>query len=504
MDSYESLLKKYEEMLILSSIQGVLYWDQNTYMPSAGLNTRTRQFGYLSRKLHAMWTSNELGTLVNQCLKDESLDDLQRRNVELLDRAYRLRTQLSEELVGKLALQSNKTLEVWKKAKSRKDFSIVQPDMELLFELYVERGECIGNLLGISDPYDALLAERDPGVTRQNITGLFGEFREFLVPFVARCLETDIEFNTDVLRRRVPRAQQVQLVNEVADFLEYDTHGESFRGRIDEVEHPLTIGCGEGDTRITVKYHEEDVLRAVLAGAHECGHALDSLQRNPEWVGQPMKYVGFPGFGESQSRIVENHVGRSREFWSYFYPIFQRTATDVFDDVPLDTFYAAMNCVKPGPSRLGADELTYALHIIIRFELEQDMFSRRISIKDLPFAWNEKYENYLGIEVENDTVGVMQDLHWYSQYWGYFHGYAMGDLIASQISEKITDAMPDWRAQIAQGSFSNMRQWLADNVHSLGARYDPLDTVKHITGKPLSVKPHVGYLEKKYSEIYGL
>ena len=502
--SYDTLLDNYGEIQLLSSISGVLYWDMNTHMPPAAVEQRAKQFQYISQKIHSLIINPEMGTLLEKCEKDSSLDELQKRNIELLRRTYDERTILPPELVGKLAAQSNKTLEIWKKAKAKSDFQIVLPDLEKLFDLNVESTNLLAKSKNNNDPFDALIDSRDKGFGVKNLTNLFDEVKSFLVPFIRKCNEAEVKPNRTFLSRLVPRANQVKMVENLARFLEYDFYSENAVGNIAEVEHPLTIGGGFKDVRVTVKYHEKNVLSAFLAGAHECGHAIHSLQGKPEWYTQPIYRMASPSFGESQSRFLENIIASSKEFWSYYYPQFQKDTNGAFNDISIEDFLYALNAVTPGFIRIQADEVTYILHIIIRFEIERDWFAGKIETKDLPQIWNEKYSEYLGVDVPNDTLGIMQDLHWYSQYYGYFFGYGIGDLISSQITAKINKELPDWKTSLANGKFTPIRQWLETNIHQKGGTLDCLDMVKEITGEELSPKYHIKYLDEKFSSLYLL
>jgi len=502
--AYDSLLERYQEIQLLGSISGVLYWDQNTYMPPAAVEQRAKQFQYLSQKIHELITSSNTGTLLEDCEKDTALNELQRRNVELLRRTYDERTILPPELVGKLAAQSNKTLEIWKKAKEKSDFQMVLPDLEKLFELNVESTALLADSKNMNDSFDALIDSRDKGFGVKNLSNIFDEMKSFLVPFIQKYIESEVKPDRSFLKRIVPRSNQIQMVENLSRFLEYDFYSENAVGNIAEVEHPLTIGGGFKDVRVTVKYHENNVLAAFLAGAHECGHAIHSLQGKEEWFEQPIYRMSSPSFGESQSRFFENIIASSMEFWLHYYPLFQKDTNGIFNDISTQDFVSALNTVSPGFIRIQADEVTYILHIIIRFEIERDWFTGKIETKDLPQIWNEKYKEYLGIDVPNDTLGVMQDLHWYSQYYGYFFGYAIGDLISSQLTTRLSKDLPDWKTSLQNGKFTPIRQWLETNIHQKGGTLDCLEMVKAITGEKLTPKYHIKYLEDKFSSLYGL
>lgn len=503
-NEYDTLLENYQEMQLLNSISGVLYWDMNTHMPPAAVGHRAKQFQYISQKIHGLTTKPEVGTLLETCEKDNSLDDFQRRNIGLIRRAYDDRTILPSELVGKLAAQSNKTLEVWKKAKAKSDFQMVLPDLEDLFALNVESTTLLAKSKNMDDPFNALIDSRDKGFSVKILSNLFDEVKAFLLPFIKKCSESEVKPDRSFLSRNVSRSAQVKMVENLARFLEYDFYSDNAVGNIAEVEHPLTIGGGFKDVRITVKYHEDHVLSAFLAGAHECGHAIHGLQGKDEWFNQPIYRMSSPSFGESQSRFLENIIASSKEFWNYYYPQFQKDTADVFKNISLEDFYFALNAVNPGFVRIQADEVTYILHIIIRFEIERDWFAGKIDTKELPQVWNEKYKHYLGVDVPNDTLGLMQDLHWYSQYYGYFFGYGIGDLISSQITAKMSHDLPDWKTSLQNGKFKPIRQWLELNIHQRGGTLDCLDMVNSITGEDLTPRYHIEYLKEKFSPLYQI
>lgn len=496
---YEELLEFYKEHLLLRSLESVLYWDVNTYMPKAGLEYRAQQFAYLGRKRHELWSQPRLKELLEKLEKNESLNEVQQRNVELVKRQYLRITGLPRDFVSKLSAQSNKTLEIWKKAKQKNDYSLVLPELEKLFELNQEKATYYMELFGINDPYAALVHVNEANVPLDFITQLFNEAKTFLIPLVKKLSANEVD--ASFLHREVPRETQVKLAHELARFYKYDVFSENNHGRIDEVEHPLTIGCGPQDVRVTVKYHEKKVMNAIGSTCHEIGHALHGLQRNPEFEGQPINYAMSPSFGESQSRFSENIIGMSKEFWTYFYPKFQAITGNTFKDIDLNKFYRAIHQVKPGPIRIESDEVTYGLHIIIRYELEQDLFSGKLTLAEAPQAWNQKYQEYLGVNVKSDREGIMQDLHWYSQYWAYFHGYAIGDYIAAQIAQHMTASIPEWKKQVNNGDYSQIKYWLALNVHYKTGRYDLLELIEQITGAPLTIQPYKQYLEEKYNEF---
>ncbi|MHA1686046.1 MAG: carboxypeptidase M32 [Candidatus Heimdallarchaeaceae archaeon] len=498
--SYKELLELYNELELINSIRSVLYWDMNTSIPAKGVSFRAEQFGYLSRKHHELLTSQRFGSLLECCLKIQELNAEQHRNVQLLKRQYDAATALPVDLVKNLSKQSNKTLEIWKVAKKRGEFTIVVPEMEKLFTLNLEQAQLLAKKKEMNDPFSALIEQRDEGFSAKLIEKLFSEVKAYLIPLVKKLSMAYQEIDKSFLQQTIPRNKLEIVVKSLLNFFEYSMSGENAVGRVDEVEHPLTIGCGPDDVRVTVKYHLSRPMSTFFAASHECGHALHSLQGNKNWLHQPIYHYRSPSLGESQSRFLENIITKSLSFWQYYFPHLKEQA-NVFNDISLEEFYMAINAVEPGMIRIEADEVTYTLHIIIRFEIEHELFNDKISIKELPEVWNQRYEDYLGVNVPNNTVGVMQDLHWYSQYYGYFFGYGVGDLIAAQIKDKMSKELINWEDKLTQGIFTPIRLWLQKNVHNWGSYYPTLDLVEKITGAPLSSNYHKNYLKAKYSAI---
>lgn len=497
---YDRAIKIHEEIQLISSISSVLYWDTNTTLPRMGIHYRSKQAGFLSQQIHKLQTSSQLKQAVEEA-KQTPLDEEQRRDIEILDRSIRIGSALPEEFVKEQSAQSNTTLEIWKKAKAKKDFSIVLPELKKNFELTFKRGELIGKALGIDNPFEALIFVREPGFTSAKISDLFTEALQFLKPMTQKYAEKSEEIDTTFLNFRVPKSIQHEVVKAISRFYQYPFEGENSKGAIGEVEHPLTIGCGPMDVRITVKYDETRFTRSIFAACHELGHALDRLGRKPEWEGRPINSYRNPSIGECYSRFTENKIGKLPEFWQYLFPEIQSIIGGPLSEIDWKSFYLATNVINPNPSRLRADELTYLTHIIIRFEIEQMLFKGELSIEELPNIWNQKYHEYLGVDVPDDTEGVMQDLHWYSVYWAYFQGYALGDLMGSQIFAAMEKDL-NWRESLITGDMAPANNWLQKNAYSLGGKYDPPDLIRAITGKELSTKHHKTYLESKYSKIF--
>jgi len=502
---YKKLMEKAKNLLVLQSAEYIIHWDMETMMPPKAIKLRSQQLSLLSRIEHRMSTDPEIGTLLQEITRRpqyDKLDEIEKRNVYLIKKNYDEQTRLPEDLVAEIAKQRAITVDVWKKAKAAKDFSMFRPELEKLVELEKKAAEILMEVKETATPYDALIDIYEPKMTAKTITKVFDELREGLVSIIKKCETAPKKPDTSILKHKIPIDIQRQIAKALAEAVEYDVTSKEAGGRIDETEHPFTNGYYD-DVRITTHYHEDNFTSSIFSVLHEAGHAIYEQNLSPEWMYQPIGTGCSSGFHESQSRFVENIIGRSREFWVYFIPKLKKIAGNVLADVELDPFVHAINQVKPSKIRVEADEVTYGLHIIIRFNIERDLFADKIIVKELPEVWNQKYKEYLGIKIENDSEGVMQDTHWASCLYGYFPSYALGNIYSGQILAAMEKDLPGWRKQLAKGNFKNIKKWLVKNVHTHGNLYDPADLIKKITGKELNVKPYLNYLNDKYSKLYG-
>ena len=502
---YKKLMDKAKDFLVFQSVEYIINWDMETVMPPKAIGLRSQQLALLSRLEHKMSTDPEIGTLLNSILHHPSYDDLdevQKRNVHLIKKQYDEQTKLPEDLVAEIAKQRTITVDVWKKAKAAKNFSMFRPELEKLVDLEKKAAEILMEVKETATPYDALIDIYEPKMTAETIAKIFNELQKGLILILKKCKATSKQPGTHFLKRNVPIEVQRRIAKALAETVEYDVTSKEAGGRIDETEHPFTTGYYH-DVRITTHYHEDNFVSAIFSVLHEAGHALYEQNLKQEWMYQPVGTACSSGFHESQSRFIENMIGRSREFWVYFLPKMKEIAGKVLSDIELDKFVHAINCVKPSKIRVEADEVTYGLHIIIRFNIERDLFADRIAVKELPEIWNQMYEEYLGVKVENDSEGVMQDTHWASGMYGYFPSYALGNIYSGQILAAMEKDLPDWKQQLSKGNFKNIKQWLVKNVHTYGNLYDPADLIKKITGAVLDVKPYLNYLNDKYSKLYG-
>jgi carboxypeptidase Taq len=503
--SYKKLLEKIKGISTLYSAAAILQWDMETMMPPKGITLRSLQLAMLDRIGHKMSTDPQIGYLLEETKKHPEysrLDPVQKRNVYLITRHYNEQTNLPEELVAETSKQKALTIDKWKKAKAAKDFTVFKPDLEKLFNLRRNAAEILMKVKETATPYGALIDIFEPKMTSETICKVFNELKQGLVSILQKCEASNKQPDGTILKRRVPIEIQKQISAALADFICYDTTSKESGGRIDETEHPFTTGYYD-DVRITTHYYENRFTSAIFSTLHEGGHALYEQNLKQLWIFQPIGGACSMGFHESQSRFVENIVGRSREFWTYFLPKLKKLSGKTLSDVNLEGFVHAVNQVSPSKIRVEADEVTYGLHIIIRFNLERELFAGRITIDELPQVWNESYRKYLGLTVKDDSEGVMQDTHWASGLYGYFPSYSLGNIYSGQLLATMERHLQDWRSAVSKGNFKNVKKWLVKNVHSYGNLYDPPQLLKIITGKELSIDPYLNYLNDKYSKLYG-
>jgi len=503
--AYKRLMEKARDLAILQSAESIINWDMETMMPPKGIKLRSQQLAMLSVIEHKMSTSPEIGNLLELITKhseNDKLNAVQKRNVYLTKKHYNEQTKLPEELVAAIAKQEALTNDIWKKAKAAKKYSMFKPELEKLVELEKKAAEILMEVKETETPYDALIDIYEPKMTADELTKIFNELKDGLVSTLKKCENAPKQPDMGILKRKIPIDTQRKIAKTLAEFVGYDVSSKEAGGRIDETEHPFTTGYYD-DVRITTHYYEDTFASSMFSVLHEAGHAMYEQNLKQEWMYQPVGSGVSMGIHESQSRMVENIIGRSHEFWICFLPKLKEITGSLLADLELEKFVHAINQVKPSKIRVEADEVTYGLHIIVRFNLERDLFADKITVKELPEMWNQSYKEYLGIKIENDSEGVMQDTHWGSGMFGYFPSYALGNIYSGQILEAMNKNLPNWRKQLAKGNFKEVKHWLVQNVHSHGNLYDPATLIQKITGKELNVKPYLNYLNEKYSKLYG-
>ena len=502
---YKKLLTRTKDLIVLSSAQSIIQWDMETMMPPKAVEQRSQQLALLSRISHKMSTAPEIGKLLNALLAGsqyDALSEVEKRNVYLIKKNYDEQTQLPEKLVEETARQQAITVNTWKKAKAQKNYALLKPELQKLVNLNRKTAEILMKVKATATPYDALIDIFEPKMTATTITQVFNALQKGLTALLKKIQNAPNQPNTAILRHKIPIETQRRIAKALTETVGYDTTSPNAAGRIDETEHPFTSGYYD-DVRITTHYYPENFASSIFSVLHEAGHALYEQGLPQEWKYQPIGASCSYGIHESQSRFIENIIGRSREFWTSFLPKLKKITGQSLARLELDPFVHAINQVKPSKIRVEADEVTYCLHITIRFQIERDLFENKIEVNQLPEIWNQKYKENLGLRIENDSEGVMQDTHWASGLYGYFPSYALGNIYSGQILAALAKDMQDWRSQLAQGNLKNIKGWLVKSVHSHGDLYDPPDLIRRITGKKLDAEPYLQYLQEKYSKLYG-
>ena len=498
--AFERLRAHARETALLDSINGLLGWDERTKMPPAAGPYRAEQMTYLAGRIHARRTQPQLGELLGELAQSPLAGDPhsdEGATIRVMLRDYEKQRKIPQSLVEEITRQSVLGQQQWVESRKQNDFAGFAPILSKLIDLKRQQAEAVGYDVS---PYDPLLDDFEPQETTANVARVLEGLRAELVPLVAAVVDSGRQSQLELLQRRYPVAAQEQFGSAAARAIGFDFA----RGRLDETAHPFCGGAGPDDVRITTRYDERFFSTAFFGILHEAGHGLYELGLRPDWFGLPPGSYLSLGFHESQSRLWENLVGRSRSFWTHFYPQAQAAFPDCLGETPIDDFYFAVNDVRPSLIRVEADEATYNLHIIIRFELEQALIAGDLQVADLSGAWNEKYQHYLGVTPPSDADGVLQDVHWSAALFGYFATYSLGNLYASQFFEQAQVELGDLDEQFARGEFTPLREWLIEKIHRRGACVPAADLVQQLTGKPLSHEPLIRHLRAKLTPLYGL
>lgn len=496
----DGLYKLTREISVLSSCTAVLDWDERTYMPSKGSENRSNQVALLAGMAHEKLTAPRIGELINELLNnglkpgDDSIDAANLREIKrAYDRAVKVPRSLVEELSKTITLAQR----AWQEAREKSDFAAFKPWFEKIVKLKRQEAEAIGYQ---GAPYNAMLDDFEPGANMEKIAAVFAGLRDELVDLIDRIKSSGKGPDTGIITRDYPVDRQEQFGLEAARIIGFDFDS----GRLDKTVHPFCSGFGPGDVRITTRYDKNFFPMAFFGILHEAGHGIYEQ-------GLPDKHYGTPcgesvslGIHESQSRMWENMVGRSKSFWQHFFPKAQKVFPEALKKVTLEKFHFAVNDVRPSFIRVEADEATYNLHILLRFELESAFFNDDLKVDDVPEAWTEKIDKYLGIKPPDDARGCLQDVHWSAGLIGYFPTYTLGNLYSAQFFAQARDDIGDLDSQFAKGDYSHLLGWLRKNIHSHGQRYRAEDLVKMVTGQPLSHKPLMDYLNAKFGELYGI
>jgi carboxypeptidase Taq len=496
----QELKKHLTEISDLNAAAALLFWDQSTYMPPGGAPARARQVAMLRRMAHEKGIDPVLGRLLDdlqpyaESLPEES-DDA--RLIHVARRDYERVTKVPAEFMAKYSQHQAEIYSVWAQARPANDFAAVQPYLEKTLGMSRQYADFFP---GYDHIADSLIDRADYGMTVATIRPLFAALRNELVPIVDAIGAQELADNS-CLRQYFPEKAQWDFGLQVIERLGYDFE----RGRQDKTHHPYTTKFSIGDVRITTRVNENDFDEMFFGTVHEAGHAMYEQGIDMGYEGTSLARGTSSGVHESQSRLWENVVGRSQRFWRFFYPRLQQVFPDQLGATSLDTFYPAINRVEPGLIRVSADEVTYNLHVIIRFDLELAMLEGRLAVKDLPEAWAERYRSDLGITPPDVRDGAMQDVHWFAgAIGGQFQGYTLGNILSIQFFDAAVAAHPEIPAQIEAGEFGTLLSWLQENIYRHGRKFTPAELVKRVTGGPLTIEPYIRYLRVKFGALYGL
>ena len=497
MSTLAQLKSRLAEIADLNAAANVLSWDQETFMPDGAARNRAHQMATLRRLSHELFANDATAALLADCEAelDGASESVEAALVRVTRRDLDREMKLPAKLVSDLAESGALAQQAWKKARADDDFPAFAPHLERLVDLSRQKAEAIGYREHV---YDALLDEYEPGMSTADVRRVFTDLRSELVPIVHAIAEQP-QIDSSCLHRHFDRQKQWDFGMRVLRDVGYDFE----RGRQDVSAHPFTTSFSLNDVRITTRVQENFFPSAFFATLHEAGHALYEQGIDPSLDRTPLADGTSLGIHESQSRLWENMVGRSRPFWQHYFPALQATFPDALGDVERESFYRALNRVEPSLIRVEADEVTYNLHIMLRFEIELALFEERVRVADVPDFWNTRMEEYLGIRPETDANGVLQDVHWSLGAFGYFPTYALGNLMSAQLFAQAIQELPSLEEDFAAGRFLDLLGWLREKVHRHGRAHSATRILEDTTGSGLTAAPWLAYVRRKWSDLYG-
>lgn len=503
----EPLTTRLLEIQRINSAASVLSWDQETYMPAGGGAARAEQIAVLQGIAHEKLVAQDVESLLSQWVDPatghaadtagEAWDEPSRSLLREVWRDFSRAQKLPSDFVVKLSRECSLAQQVWVEAKEKNKFSKFLPNLRTVLRLKREEAQYLGYQ---ASPYNALLDVYEPGATIAGLQPVFAALKTRLVPLLQRITQSRVQLDDGILHHSYDQARQLEFGRLVLTAMGYDFE----RGRLDLSAHPFTTSFHPTDVRVTTRVHERELQSCLFSCIHEGGHGLYDQGLDQQYFGTPLGESVSLGIHESQSRLWENCVGRSRPFWRFFYPILQQTFHNQLHEVTMEQFYAAINRVQPSLIRVEADELTYNLHIMLRFEIEQDLIEGKTQPEDLPAIWNQKMKEYLGIVPPTDAEGVLQDVHWSFGAFGYFPTYTLGNLYSVQFFEQAMRELPNLENEIDAGQLMGLRRWLEQKIHRWGRMFTPAHLAERVTGSPINPEPFLNYAEKKYGELYQL
>jgi len=495
-----ALKQKLNDIAQLKSALAVLNWDKDVFMPPKGSGPRAAMLGYLAGELHEKLLSPEFRDALREAKVSADRNELAAGDRAIVREVWRdvsREEKLPVEFVKELTQVTSEAYHVWMDARKEKDFKLFAPHLTKIVEL--KRREA--NLVGFTQsPYDALLDTFEPYATTDEIATALGDLKNFLAPFLVKIKNSKAKVSPEAIAGDFDVEKQKLFCELAARQIGYDFAA----GRLDVSAHPFSTSFHPLDSRITTRYNRSEFMQAFGGVIHETGHALYEQGLPAAYFGTPLAEAVSLGIHESQSRLWENLVGKSRSFWTYFYPRLQHECPTPLRNVSLDSFYRAINTVRPSFIRVEADEVTYNLHIILRFEIETGLIDGNIAVEELPRVWNSKMKELLGLDVPDDSLGVLQDVHWSGGMIGYFPTYSLGNLYSAQFFAAAKRAIPSLDDEMARGEFGQLLKWLRENIHAHGKFYSAQELAKNATGEKLNSRYFVDYISKKYGEIYEL
>ena len=498
MDAYEELLERLKDIDLVNQIGGLLGWDQEVLMPPKAAKLRAEQLSWVSKTGHEKLTHPRIGELLNILEQEENLNEIQKGNVRLTRDSYNKATKLPTEFVAEMAKHKSKSQISWTEARAKNDFSLFRDDLVKMVEMSRKKAD----YLGFQEVrYDALLDLYESGLTVSKVDPLFAELRNNVAPLVKKVIENGkMPEMSWVHGNNWDQEGQEKLSQSISESIGFDFSA----GRRDASTHPFCGGPNPDDVRWTTRYDESDPFGSLYGSMHETGHGLYEQGRPRDLDFQPAGSANGLGIHESQSRLWENQVGRSKEFCEWALPLWKKYFPKQMENVSAEDLWRSVNFVEPSLIRVEADEATYNLHIMIRYEIEKKLIAGEIEVDDLPDIWDDMYEEYLGIRAPNRTLGVLQDIHWSFGAFGYFPTYTLGNLYSAQLLTAARKNLPNHDEDMRAGNFTPLLQWMRENVHVRGSIVTPAELIEEATGYPPSPDDFVEYLREKVERLYNL
>ncbi len=494
-NTYEGYKSHLQKIAHLNSVMALLSWDQEIYMPSKGASVRAQQFSTISTMVHELETDMQFENLVNHLLSKSCFGFKEMKNLQLTKESIEDSKKLSVDFIKRAAIARSEAFQTWEKAREEEEYKIFVPSLKKIVELEREKADLLGYK---KHPYDALLNIYEKGLTVDKLEQVFSQVKNKIVPLVQEISNKE-QVDDSFLYQYYEKDKQFDFSLELLKFMDYDMEA----GRQDLSTHPFTINFNANDVRVTTRVNENDLAEVIWSTIHEGGHGLYEQGLLSDHYGLPSgEYVSL-GIHESQSRVWENNIGRAKHWWRFLYPKLQEVFPKQLKEVSLDNFYCAINKVQPSLIRTSADELTYHVHVMIRYEIEKALMEGLVEVEELEELWNEKYTEYLGLTPTKPTEGILQDIHWSHGSLGYFPTYSIGSFYAAQLYAHAKKEIPDLEDKLSSGSISDFLRLMRKNIHQHGKLYTAEQLSNKLTGEPLNIKYFLDYVKKKYSDIYS-